>query len=67
MTQKLCRAEWKPKAYAGFSSETKTAYNVGAGVDVSIGVTLFLEVKYMWVVTDPETSTLFPVTIGVTF
>ena len=55
------------KAYAGFSSETKTAYNIGAGVDVSIGVTLFLEVKYMWVMTDPETSTLFPVTIGVTF
>jgi opacity protein-like surface antigen len=55
------------KAYAGFSSETKTAWNVGAGVDLSIGVTLFLEVKYVWVMTEPETSTLVPVTIGVTF
>ena len=55
------------KAYPGFPSVTKTAWNVGAGVDLSIGVTLFLEVKYVWVMTDPETSTLFPVTIGITF
>ena len=55
------------KAYGGFSSETCTAWNLGAGVDLSVGVTLFLEVKYMWIVTEPETSTLVPVTIGVTF
>ena len=55
------------KAYPGFSSDTKTAWNIGAGVDLSVGVTLFLEVKHMWIVTDPETSTLIPVTIGVTF
>jgi len=55
------------KAYPGFPSVTKTAWNVGAGVDLSIGVTLFLEVKYVWVMTDPETSTMFPVTIGITF
>lgn len=55
------------KAYPGFPSVTKTAWNVGAGVDLSIGVTLYLEVKYVWVMTDPETSTMFPVTIGITF
>jgi opacity protein-like surface antigen len=55
------------KAYPGFPSETKTMWNVGAGVDFSIGVTLFLEVKYVWIMTDPETSTLVPVTIGITF
>jgi opacity protein-like surface antigen len=55
------------KAYPGFSSETKTMWNAGAGVDFSIGVTLFLEVKYVWVMTEPETSTLVPVTIGITF
>ena len=55
------------KAYPGFSSETKTMWNVGAGVDFSIGVTLFLEVKYVWIMTEPETSTLVPVTIGITF
>jgi opacity protein-like surface antigen len=55
------------KEYSGFPSETKMMWNVGAGVDFSIGVTLFLEVKYVWIMTDPETSTLVPVTIGVTF
>jgi opacity protein-like surface antigen len=64
---KIIQGGTQTKAYAGFSSETKTAWNVGAGVDLSIGVTLFLEVKYVWVMTDPETSTLVPVTIGVTF
>ena len=64
---KIMQAGTEVKNIAGFSSETKTAWNVGAGVDVSIGVTLFLEVKYVWITTDPETSTLVPVTIGVTF
>ena len=64
---KIMQAGTETKSYAGFSSETKTVWNIGAGVDVSIGVTLFLEVKYMWVMTDPETSTLVPVTLGVTF
>ncbi len=55
------------KAYPGFATESKTLWNIGVGVDLSIGVTLFLEVKYMWIMTDPETSTLVPVTIGITF
>jgi opacity protein-like surface antigen len=64
---KVMQGGTETKAYGGFSSETKTAWNVGVGVDLSIGVTVFLEAKYMWVVTDPETSTLVPVTIGITF
>ena len=64
---KIMQGGTEVKNIAGFSSETKTAWNIGAGVDLSIGVTLFLEVKYMWIMTDPETSTLVPVTIGVTF
>jgi len=64
---KVMQGGTQVKNIAGFSSETKTAWNVGAGVDLSIGVTLFLEVKYMWIITDPETSTLVPVTVGVTF
>ena len=55
------------KKYAGFSSETKSTWNIGAGVDLDIGVTLYLEVKYMWVMTDPKTSTMVPVSIGITF
>jgi len=64
---KVIQGGIETKAYAGFASETKTAWNFGAGVDLSVGVTLFLEVKYMWVMTDPEASTLVPVSIGVTF
>ena len=55
------------KSFPGFSSDTKTMFNLGAGVDGSIGVTLFLEVKYTWVMTDPKTSTLVPIQIGITF
>lgn len=55
------------KNIPGFSSETKTAFNLGAGVDLKIGITLFLEVRYTWVLTDPKTSTLVPVSLGITF
>lgn len=54
-------------AYSGFTSETKTAFNLGAGVDLNIGVALYLEAKYTWILTDGETSTYLPVTLGVTF
>jgi opacity protein-like surface antigen len=53
--------------FAGFKSETQTSLNVGAGVDLNIGVALFLEVRYTWVLTDPNTSTLVPVSLGITF
>jgi opacity protein-like surface antigen len=55
------------KGYAGFESETKTAFNLGVGVDIKIGITLFVEARYTWVLTDPKTSTLVPVAIGITF
>ena len=55
------------KGIPGFSSESKTALNVGAGVDFKIGITLFVEVRYTWVMTDPKTSTLVPVMLGITF
>ncbi len=54
-------------AIGGFSSDTKTMFNVGAGVDVSLGVNLYVEAKYTWVMTDPTTSTLVPLQIGITF
>jgi len=55
------------KNIPGFSSERKTALNLGAGVDLKIGITLFLEARYTWVLTDPKTSTLVPFSLGVTF
>ena len=44
--------------------ETKTAFNVGAGVDLKIGITLFIEGKYTWIMTEGETSTYIPISIG---
>ena len=45
----------------------KTLVNLGAGVDLKLGINLFLEVKYAWIFTDVATSTYVPVTVGVTF
>jgi len=45
----------------------KTQVDVGLGVDLKIGISLFLEVKYAWIFTDVATSTYVPVTVGVTF
>ena len=64
---KVLQGGVQTKAFPGFSSESKTAFNLGAGVDLKIGITLFLEVRYTWVLTDPKTSTLVPVAIGITF
>lgn len=54
-------------AYPSFSSETKTAVNLGAGIDLKLGITLFVEAKYTWIFTEGQTSTYVPVTLGVTF
>jgi hypothetical protein len=45
----------------------KTSVDVGLGVDLRLGITLFVEVKYAWIFTDVSTSTYVPVSIGVTF
>jgi opacity protein-like surface antigen len=52
---------------AGVKAETKTAFNLGAGVDLKIGITLFLEAKYTWIMTEGEASTYIPVSLGITF
>lgn len=54
-------------AFPSFSSETNTTVNLGAGVDVTLGITLFVEGKYTWIFTEGETSTYVPITLGVTF
>lgn len=51
----------------GVKSETKTSANIGAGVDLSLGVTLYIEAKYSWIFTEGETSTYVPVSLGITF
>ncbi len=45
----------------------KTTLSLGAGVDLALGVTVFLESRYVWILTEGETSTFVPVTLGVTF
>lgn len=45
----------------------KQSYNVGAGVDLEIGIKLFVEARYVWIITDGEKSTYAPVALGVTF
>lgn len=55
------------QSFPSFSSETKTSFNIGAGIDLNVGVALFFEVKYTWILTDNKTSTYVPVTIGITF
>ncbi|HUI10764.1 MAG TPA: outer membrane beta-barrel protein [Bacteroidota bacterium] len=60
---------------AGFPGNTipsstqggKTTVDVGLGVDLKLGIALFLEVKYAWIFTDVSNSTYVPVTVGVTF
>jgi opacity protein-like surface antigen len=45
----------------------RRSYNLGAGADLDFGVTLFLEARYVWVLTEGEKSTYVPVALGVTF
>lgn len=49
------------------SQSGKTSVDIGAGVDIRLGIQLFVEVKYAWIFTDVSTSTYVPVSIGVTF
>jgi len=45
----------------------RTTVDLGLGVDLKLGITLYMEVKYAWIFTDVSTSTYVPVTVGVTF
>lgn len=45
----------------------KKSFNVGAGADLEVGIKLFVEARYVWILTEGERSTYLPVAIGVTF
>jgi opacity protein-like surface antigen len=50
------------------TSSSRTMFHLGAGVDFHFGgVAVFVEAKYAWILTEGETSTYVPVTIGLTF
>lgn len=48
--------------------ETKTAVNLGAGVDLKLGgVALFAEAKYSWILTGGKSTKYIPISVGITF
>ncbi len=55
------------RTFPASHQDAKTILNLGAGVDVDLGVTLFAEARYAWVFTEGEKSTFVPVMLGVTF
>jgi opacity protein-like surface antigen len=54
-------------AAPGSSSGTKTSLNIGAGVDLNLILTIYLEAKYTVIFTEGESSSFVPVSLGVTF
>ena len=48
-------------------TETKSSVNFGAGVDLTLVVTLYLEAKYTIIFTDGESSSFVSVSLGITF
>jgi opacity protein-like surface antigen len=55
------------RTFPSGSQGGKTTFNIGAGADISLGVDLFVEVRYVWILTEGAKSTYVPVTVGVTF
>ena len=53
--------------FPGAKSETKFSANAGGGIELKVGITLYIEAKYTWIFTEGETSTYVPVSIGITF
>jgi opacity protein-like surface antigen len=48
--------------------QSKTAFNVGAGVDLKLGgVALFAEAKYTWILTEGNSTKYIPISVGITF
>jgi hypothetical protein len=51
-----------------FTSKASFMTNVGAGIDFPLGSTaIFLELKYTWIFIEGQTTTYFPISLGVTF
>ena len=55
------------KTFPATTQNGKRSYNVGAGADLTVGIKLFVEVRYEWILTEGQKSTYVPVALGVTF
>ena len=53
--------------YPGFSSGTSTAINAGAGVDLDLFLSLFVEAKYTWIFAEGQTTNFVPISLGINF
>ena len=55
--------------FPAVQSQTKSLFDIGAGVDLGLGgVTLYGELKFVFIFTDPKTSNEVPLaTVGLTF
>jgi opacity protein-like surface antigen len=51
----------------GGSTGTKSSLNIGAGVELNMVLTLYLEAKYTVIFTEGESSSFVPVSLGITF
>jgi opacity protein-like surface antigen len=51
----------------GSKTGTKASLNIGAGVELNLVLTLYLEAKYTVIFTEGESSSFVPVSLGVTF
>lgn len=51
----------------GPKTGTNASVNFGAGVDLNVVVTLYLEAKYTIIFTEGESSSFIPVSLGITF
>jgi hypothetical protein len=49
------------------SQSGRTLLNLGAGVEVTLGLSFFVEGRYVWLMTEGETSTYVPISAGITF
>jgi opacity protein-like surface antigen len=51
----------------GDTQSARGSVSLGAGVDLHVGISLFVEARYAWIFTQGENSSYVPITVGVTF
>ena len=55
------------RTFPATTQSGKKSFNVGAGADLDVGIKLFVEARYVWILTEGQRSTYVPVALGVTF